>query len=1127
MRLRPKPVEALVTLPRLEHDEDRRANWRQVVAALGRTLRPDGPPPLDGIRVDEVVRGARAALQHGLADDMDWIAPESAAVALYELSSALPAGNERREFGRRAFSHLYGGTAGTFAAVATRMALGNAKPLQAATMRARVSLVCDLPIGADLNTDGLAYNIIARRDLREDWIIEPSRGALHSRRLAARLLEHAAREAVTRFDQGDPYPQELMRSEDVAPALNRLLADREPLVWRHAAVARGLLATVVQEVQEEVEVALDPALTPTEWRRAAVSLVAGMSRDTELGMKQCRSLLAGEIEKRDPGIAATMVWGLPVVIETEPEAAEELLDWLTATLRLDVAEATADLLKDVVNPVFGARAAEIIRHVLKEQQQNADPVTEAILELSLQELDREDDDNVAMWIRRGLVAYERRGARQGFELAQRGLQQALMTLSDLQQRAPHGVVVPGVFPPLMSLDAALLQQTRLSDLLLLGRRPGETDNSIPEMDQLFNQLGSWLLDGEEHNPGGSWSRTESAGNQRRYRVLLHLIDLETAHSDDEVGSGRVRVRVRRALRLLLRRLTEGPDSTVHRILCASLARCFDAAVREGVGDPADIMLIVASNLADRFSVGAVAEAAISPVVAGPLAAWERFLERGARKQMDSIAEGTFDPLEVARQDEQGDEAKIARSVISLSRRLAGDGSYRGEALRQVVLRIGRALEGIAAARGLSEMVDATGSGNPDPLGDLEAAADALRRMTAGANRRLLESGGSSTSIMVFADVPPLSALVERAVTAGVPANADQIAMAIGELVADLPNPIAAAVSSVLARARTLPTSPPSDVYAIPLQKRREMLPDWLLPRRTVGGFYVVRALGAGGVSSVFVARRIEERHDKAAELFALKVPEYDPTTARQLTEQEFMQLFRDEAGALLSLPRHENLANFVTFDLAARPKPILVMELIRGFSLDRMIRSRSLTAERALSYLDGILAGIEAMHEVGVGHLDVKPNNVILREGETPVLVDFGLSGRQLRPGCGTLEYCSPEILGVIPKELTAPPPAAADMYAFACTSYEILTASSLFDAEDETALASAHVTHDGWPEKLVQLAADPDLTDLATVFAACLRRDPRNRPTATEARNALRYAGEKAAQHNWPLVAPQRAASA
>ena len=334
----------------------------------------------------------------------------------------------------------------------------------------------------------------------------------------------------------------------------------------------------------------------------------------------------------------------------------------------------------------------------------------------------------------------------------------------------------------------------------------------------------------------------------------------------------------------------------------------------------------------------------------------------------------------------------------------------------------------------------------------------------------------------------------------------------------LPEPLAQAVTLVTGRVRTLPTKGGSDIFAIPLEKRRTALPDWLLPRRTIGAFYVDRALGTGGVSSVFVARRIEERNQPNAQSFALKVPEFDPTTARSLSEQEFLQMFREEAGALLALPAHPNLAGFVTFDLAARPKPILVMELIPGMGLDRRVRSRSLAAASAFRYLEGILAGLEAMHGAGVGHLDLKPSNVILRDGETPVLVDFGLAGRQLRPGCGTLDYCAPEVLGVCP-EGHNPQPQAADIYAFGSMAFEILTTSHLIEGEDEVALVTNHVAHDGWPRRLARLAHTPPFGELAALLAACLRRDPRNRPTAASLRQAMGPVVEPLLHEPWPIA--------
>jgi serine/threonine protein kinase len=191
---------------------------------------------------------------------------------------------------------------------------------------------------------------------------------------------------------------------------------------------------------------------------------------------------------------------------------------------------------------------------------------------------------------------------------------------------------------------------------------------------------------------------------------------------------------------------------------------------------------------------------------------------------------------------------------------------------------------------------------------------------------------------------------------------------------------------VLSRLEHLPVAVAASVDSVadPARTRRRAAARLAAAARTIGAFYVVRSLGSGGASSVFMARRLEERNNAKAEGFRAQGARLRSDHARSLSEQEFLQLFREEAGALLGLPQHENLARFVTFDLAARPKPILVMELIRGAGLDRLIRSRSLTIDRALKYLDGILAALEAMHGAGVGHLDIKPSNVILRDGQTP-----------------------------------------------------------------------------------------------------------------------------------------------
>ncbi|HMJ14562.1 MAG TPA: serine/threonine-protein kinase [Polyangiaceae bacterium] len=1102
MRGRPNPVEALVTLPRLHDPAERRANWRQAIAALGQSLRVSGPPPLDGVGAEQIVRAAQVALETGLCDDLDFLLPGAAAVALYELTAALPAGRERRELGRRVFTRLYQGTAGTFAAVATRMALTTGKPLETPTLRARVALVFDMPILSSVNADALALSLVTRRELLERWVVQPATRSLHSRRLAAQVLEHAAREACTRAQQGDPFFSDLLGRPAIRPSFEQLLADREPLVWRHAAVARGLLAALSPDLRERIDADLDPAQTPSDWRRGAVSLVAGLVAEPITALGLCQQLLQGDLVQRDPGLTAALVWGLPRVIEAEPDAAEQLLDTLTSLQQSDVNEAIADLLRDVQSISFGSR---IRTQLADETAASVRRPLEGAAAAARPRLDSSEDASLRGKVRRALAAYEIKGAHLAYELATEAMQQARVLIGRLSELGTDDDDAAEELALLSDLDEAALERSRLGDLLLLGRHPGEAESGVPEIYELYDSLGRWILEREQTLVVSARSTEISLAHQRRLRVLLHLVDLET--SQPETENPNLRARIKQTVQLLVQNLGSELDASVERVLCAALARSLDAAARESVHEPCDLLLAVALRVDRPSSIRAVAEASTHPDVRAMFAAYCEFLE----------VIPPDDPVEAGEGPEaQGeDQLEIARRVVQLSRGFGAAGSYRSEALRKVLLRVGRALELVAGARGLSEMVDPRAAGG-DPIHELESSVEALRMLTGGAVRRVLEDD-ADTDIAVVADVDPISALLERAVSADVPLEGEPFAMAIQELAADLPNAISQRLLLVLARLESLPTSVTSDVYAIPLERRRVALPDWLMPRRTIGAFYVVRALGTGGVSSVFVARRLEERHDPNAEAFALKVPQFDPTMARSLSEQEFLQMFREEAGALLSLPQHPNLARFVTFDLAARPKPILVMELIRGASLDRLVRSRSLTTSGAFAYLDGMLAGLSAMHGAGIGHLDLKPSNIILRDSEIPVLVDFGLSGRHLRPGCGTLEYCAPEILGVVPAGYT-PPPMATDVYAFACLAFEVLTADLLLDAEDEMSLIALQLGHDGWPERLRAFAQQPGCAAFAEVLAACLRKDPRARPSADQVRQNLAALRDLYVDQPWPL---------
>src|SRR3954463_15834818 len=90
-------LEGLVDLGRLEDRAARRGSFRQSIVLLGQALSASGPGPLEGVDPGALVPAIQVALEDGLFDDLDWLSTDAAAVALYEIASALPPGTEKRE----------------------------------------------------------------------------------------------------------------------------------------------------------------------------------------------------------------------------------------------------------------------------------------------------------------------------------------------------------------------------------------------------------------------------------------------------------------------------------------------------------------------------------------------------------------------------------------------------------------------------------------------------------------------------------------------------------------------------------------------------------------------------------------------------------------------------------------------------------------------------------------------------------------------------------------------------------------------------------------------------------------------------------------------------------------------
>jgi serine/threonine protein kinase len=211
--------------------------------------------------------------------------------------------------------------------------------------------------------------------------------------------------------------------------------------------------------------------------------------------------------------------------------------------------------------------------------------------------------------------------------------------------------------------------------------------------------------------------------------------------------------------------------------------------------------------------------------------------------------------------------------------------------------------------------------------------------------------------------------------------------------------------------------------------------------------YEVRSLlGSGGMGEVYEATdRVLNRR------VAIKV-------MRPSVEQDY--LLRE--GRALAAIHHPGIVT-VHATGVHREIPFLVLERVRGLTLDRMIDERRARGERfataeAIDLLVAIADGLSVVHKAGLAHRDVKPGNVMLAPGGRVVLMDFGLvlpyvdrAGH--RSVAGSLSYMAPEALTGDVAEGGAN---LLDVYAFGVLAFELLTGVTPFDGKDATSFYKA-----------------------------------------------------------------------
>ncbi|MFC3983382.1 serine/threonine-protein kinase [Streptosporangium jomthongense] len=220
-----------------------------------------------------------------------------------------------------------------------------------------------------------------------------------------------------------------------------------------------------------------------------------------------------------------------------------------------------------------------------------------------------------------------------------------------------------------------------------------------------------------------------------------------------------------------------------------------------------------------------------------------------------------------------------------------------------------------------------------------------------------------------------------------------------------------------------------------------------------GRYRLDTRIGAGGMGEVWRGEDIV-----LARTVAVKV-----LLPGRTDDPGFLVRFQGEARAMATI-NHPGVVEVYDYGVHEVPgagaTAYLVMKFVDGEPLDRLLaRLGSIAPGAAMELIAQAASALQAVHEQGIVHRDIKPGNLLVRSDGTLVLTDFGIArsdaaSRLTDAGMvlGTAAYCAPE------QAEGAPVTPAVDIYALGVVAYECLAGQRPFDGDTPVTIALKHI---------------------------------------------------------------------